>query len=342
MAKASASVPLEIAFASDANYFPALAVALLTVLENTPYLEGSVIHVLDGGLTDSQVALLKSKTVERASGVRLEFHKLKPDQFKGVRLLAGSAMTYARLLLPDLFPQSRAILYIDVDVCYFADLRDLWSTDITMHAVAAVPDSVVKVLGQDCAWIEQGSADASKPYFNAGVLKINLDYWRRHRIDELAIALAQSEPQNCKFWDQTVLNYLLKDVVCWVPDKFNTAEPVFAARAMNPAGSNIHFITQRKPWTQYSTRFAFRAWRAVYARTVSRMPAYKFHFSYWSRFEWRELVVGTWMHGPACQLLLGCQIYRVLPSLSEEILRMELRRARELREVKRSRKQPQP
>jgi lipopolysaccharide biosynthesis glycosyltransferase len=325
--------PLQIAFACDSRYFHGLALALASVLENTPHLEDAHFHVLDGGLNASQHRWLARKLAESNSGASITFHSLSLERFADVPLLRGSPTTYARLLLPDLFPDLTQILYLDVDVWYGADLNRLWRSDISGGAVGATRDSTMRTLGDDCPWVPQGGLDAAKPYFNAGVLKIDLEHWRRNRVGATALKLAQDEPENCRYHDQTVLNFLLKDSVVWLPEEFNMAEPTLKRRAPALIGKNIHFVTSRKPWSQYSTRAAFRHWRATYAASVSRWPSYMFSFGYWARFEWRELVVGSWIVDPLCSALLAMRIYRVVPALSEANLREQQRRARAERRV---------
>jgi hypothetical protein len=49
---------------------------------------------------------------------------------------------------------------------------------------------------------------------------------------------------------------------------------------------------------------------------------------YWTRFEWRELIVGSIWHVLGCQFLLASGLYRWIPGLSEALVRDQLRIAR--------------
>jgi hypothetical protein len=52
-----------------------------------------------------------------------------------------SKMTYARLLIPELFPATVSkVLYLDSDLLALGDLGPLWRTDLAGAVVAAVPD----------------------------------------------------------------------------------------------------------------------------------------------------------------------------------------------------------
>lgn len=321
--------PVEIALASDANYYHGLALALASVLKNTSHLDDAGIHILDGGLHPWQKNVLRQKVSEKNSGIHLVFHPLNPEKFIGLKLMKGSALPYARLLLPELLPDLQEIIYLDVDVYYGMDLWALWTVDVSRHAVAAVRDSTIRRLVDDCPWIQEGSPNAEKHYFNSGVLKINLLYWRMHDVGNSSIALSQSDTMKVHpYFDQTVLNYLLFDAVHWLPEAFNTAEPLIASRAVDVgemASRNIHYITKRKPWLQYSSRTAFKHWRRQYAALVSRWPRYMASYRYWTRFEWRELIIGSVWHLRICRFLLATSAYRFIPGLTETLVRDQLR-----------------
>jgi lipopolysaccharide biosynthesis glycosyltransferase len=324
--------PIEIAFACDSNYFAALALALTSVLAHTTNRAGIHLHILDGGLKDAHRTVLMRKVVQWRGTVSLTFHPLNLDQFHGVRLLAGSVLTYARLLLPAMFPELNQILYLDVDVHYGADLDELWELPLETAGVAAVADSTTPTLGGDCPWIAPGSAEALQPYFNAGIIKINLAHWRTHSVGVEGLRIAQSEPQNCRSWDQTILNFLLKDAVQWVPLKFNTAAPsVESAPPECFAGKNLHYITNRKPWLQHSPRPTFKYWRSNYSSLVSRWPAYMLQARYWGNALWREVIVGSSLHGPMCRVLLKTRAYYLIPGMTAPRIQEQLDQVRELR-----------
>ena len=319
---------MELAFTCNSLYFPGLVLAVASVLHTSRGLECAGIHILNGGLTPQQRGRLEKMVGRDSRHIRLTFHDIDDGIFLGMRRYFGNTLTYCYLLLPELLSDRDEVLYLDVDLVFGADLQEVWQIDIGSNAVVAVQDSLLRTLGHDCPWLAPGSPDADKPYFNTGVMKLNLDYWRRHDVGATALKIAREEPDTYTYCDQTILNYLLQDAVYWLPERFNTQESreyPLAAECIHLNGRNIHYISARKPWRQHSSRTSFRLWRSRYAALVSVWPDYMLTWRYWLPFLGRECLEGRRMYIPLLRFLLGSGLYRLVPELSrsqvEEILR---------------------
>jgi lipopolysaccharide biosynthesis glycosyltransferase len=319
---------MQIAFASDDRYFDGLALAVASVLKYTTCPPGSCIHVLDGGLSEAHRRGLEDWMRQWGHGVDLRFHTVNTDLLKGVRVLQGSPLTYARLLLPDLFPDLNEIIYGDVDVWYGADLRPLWAAADQGRAAVVVRDTVIPTLESDGPWLAPDAEDRHLPYFNAGVMKINLAYWREKRVGPAALEIAQAEPDKCKCWDQTILNHLLRHQLVWLDGGMN-----YLASDDNPVdrgiesceGKNIHYICRVKPWMRYSKRVTFSHWREEYQALVSARPSYLFYWRFWMEYLWADWIVAGPLIKPISRFLLTTRLYRILPGLSMEKLDAHLR-----------------
>jgi lipopolysaccharide biosynthesis glycosyltransferase len=164
-----------------------------------------------------------------------------------------SASTYARLLLPQLMPQADKVLYLDADLVVRDDLSALWNLDLRAHAVAAVLDPFC----DNRVAIGFGAGDA---YFNAGVLLMNIDVWRRENLAEAVANYVIRFGPLLKYFDQDALNAVLKHRVLFVDPRWNfqprmaDIEPrVFACtpEAFGRARASpaiIHYTTPHKPW----------------------------------------------------------------------------------------------
>ena len=301
--------------------------AVASVLKYSPCTAGTCIHVLDGGLDPSNRAILASLMVRWGRGADLRYHIIDTEVFEGMRLLQGSPLTYARLLLPDLFPDLDEIIYGDVDVWYGVDLSQLWEADLKGLAAAVVADTIIPSLGCDCPWLDPKTDDGLLPYFNAGVMKINLAYWREYQVGRSALAIAQAEPDRCMCWDQTILNYLLRRQLAWMDRGLN-----FLASDGNRieggsevcAGKNIHYVCRVKPWMRYSRRITFSHWRKEYAALISARAGYRFHWRFWMEYFWADWIVAGPFIKPISRFLLRTGLYRMLPGLSMEKLRAHL------------------
>src|SRR5207244_1433075 len=87
----------------------------------------------------------------------------------------------------------------------------LWDRGTGDHAVLAVQDSIAPYVSSRfgvARYRELGLPPKAK-YFNAGVLVLNLDRWRRERVTERALEYVKAYAHEVSFWDQEGLNAVL-------------------------------------------------------------------------------------------------------------------------------------
>lgn len=113
--------------------------------------------------------------------------------------------TYYRLFISDILPSDiDKVLWLDCDIIVAGDLKELWNEGISDSAVGVVPDfenNNVRVMNRL-------KYDAAYGYFNAGVLLINLKYWRRENIIPIFTNYISDHYENLYYHDQDVLNYV--------------------------------------------------------------------------------------------------------------------------------------
>lgn len=121
-----------------------------------------------------------------------------------------SLATYFRLFIPKIIPADvQKVVFIDSDIVIRKSIAPLWNTDITnfSHAatIAAGMDDYAAKIG----------LPSNTLYFNAGLMLINLNVWRKLNIFERGCQLIREQPDRLTWWDQDVLNLLLHD--SWLP-----------------------------------------------------------------------------------------------------------------------------
>jgi len=196
-----------VASAADARYALPLAVMLNSVGSHAP---GASIHayVLDDGLSVEDRCKVAESIPEN---VRLEWRK-------SVSALSGfpvwgrmSLTTYQKLTLDDWLPeQLEGVIWLDCDLLVLADIGQLWRS-ASPGTVLAVQDQRVPAVSSQfgvAAWRELGLPAGSK-YFNAGVLVIDLAWWRRHNVRRRAMDYIHTYADQVYFWDQEALNAVL-------------------------------------------------------------------------------------------------------------------------------------
>lgn len=191
-------------------------------------------------------------------GKKLEFLNTELSEPSLLKIsLQVTVATYFRLFLDRLMPKDidRAI-YMDSDILIAGPLEELWATDLTNYAIAAVIDPGVD---DDLSVREKiGLAPASR-YFNAGVLLIDLRRWRNEKLGERALAFVIGHPERVTWWDQCALNQVLNGWFKELAKEWNFQAhhlrrsedgkhiTVDALRELE-AAKIIHFTGQSKPW----------------------------------------------------------------------------------------------
>jgi lipopolysaccharide biosynthesis glycosyltransferase len=126
--------------------------------------------------------------------------------------------TYYRLWLAELLPSTiEKVLYLDGDVIVRHSLLPLWNTDLENNAIAVVPDC----FDGSMEHYQRLGYPSELGYFNAGVLLINLNYWRRHKVINSFVEYIQFHKEDIRCQDQDVLNVIFKDSKVILPIKYN-------------------------------------------------------------------------------------------------------------------------
>jgi len=161
-----------------------------------------------------------------------------------------SKIAYARIMIPRVFPDGvPRVLYLDADILVLDDLGPLWDTDLKGAVTGAVLDHILDPrLKARVPGLEK--FPHVRDYFNAGVLLIDLDRWRKERISENAMQYLSRHPDS-PYGDQDALNvacdgrWTALDLRCNFYDHFRTAILDI------PPGERpkiAHFVGSQKPW----------------------------------------------------------------------------------------------
>ena len=152
------------------------------------------------------------------------------NQFLEIVKISGhiTEASYFRILLAEILPfEISKILYLDVDLIIKKDLGKLWDYDISEYSHFAVEN-----LGFDQSHNLNLLMTTKSIYFNAGVMFINLDWWRKNAVFESATMFLLNFPDRIIWHDQDVLNAILDEKWLKIPYLFNAQESIYR-RDMN-------------------------------------------------------------------------------------------------------------
>ena len=169
------------------------------------------------------------------------FRKLLPTRW------SLSPANYARLLLPEMVAgEDDRLLYLDCDMLVLASLRSLATVDMEGQALAVVrePDT-----GNHPAVDGRLPHPAEIPYFNAGLLLIDLDTWRREDLTRRTFAFIETHQSRLRFAEQDALNCVTAGRWKALDPAWNYTHARVAAAGGYEAARIVHF-TGGKPTTK--------------------------------------------------------------------------------------------
>jgi lipopolysaccharide biosynthesis glycosyltransferase len=202
---------LVVVFGTNERYAMPLAVTLASIFE---HVTGPVeVYIISTGLSEHTKARLTRAANSGSRSPRVSFVPVGAELLGSFPLFGHiSSDALLRLFIADLLPQSiEKALYLDCDLYVFEDIRKLWSMDLSRYAVLAARDLATPRVSSKLGLPNYKDLGLSPdtPYFNTGVLLMNLRLWREEGIGPRALEYVKNHLQIVKFADQDALNALL-------------------------------------------------------------------------------------------------------------------------------------
>ena len=237
---------IPIFFSTDDNYIPYLDVAVSSLIANASRDYSYRIIVLNTGLRSDNIAKVKQN--ERP-GFAIDFIDISKriekirSHFKNIYHF--SIVTYYRLFIASLFPQYDKILYLDCDIVVLGDVAELYHTDLGQNILGAVTDQYVCNTREFRLYAEKAIGVDPDTYFNAGILVISLDQFRKNRIEQKFIRLITEYDFDLLDPDQAYLNYLCFGKTHMLPNGWNKAPMALPCEGKK---NIVHYALYKKPW----------------------------------------------------------------------------------------------
>lgn len=263
---------INILCATDINYVPYCGVMIASVFESNRSSRVNAYILTDKPFPNSackRFDKLAKKYNNSINYLLIDDSFLEKFPIKGMDY--WSIATYYRLYAAELLPSDvHRILYLDCDIIVQGNLRPLWELDMTNKAAAGVSD-IFEYWGE---FQKRLLYPVEAGYFNAGVLLINVDYWRENAVGQQCLNFLAHHYNLIEANDQDVLNAVLWDKKMSLPLTYNyqiqfkkrnfyqsfsekmrqevdtTTEPVI-----------IHYAAPQKPWNVMYYKMPFKqAW----------------------------------------------------------------------------------
>lgn len=251
-AQSVSTAPVVIVCAADDHYSLPMAVMLESLSSNANLSQRIDVHIIDCGLSGKDRERINSQMRPN-----LHFH-WKPSSRSsdmGDPLWGHvSGATYERLLIDDYVPEETAfVLWLDCDLLVLDDVTRLFRRQRNAAVMWAVRDPFIPYISSPFGvhnWRELGLS-SDTPYFNAGVMLIDMVHWRDAEVASRASEYIRKYENKVYFNDQEALNAIVGDNWMPIDDRWNYSANPFHAKRQNPGGDElaiIHFAGRIKPW----------------------------------------------------------------------------------------------
>ena len=242
---------LYLATAADAAYLLPLQVALASLAERLRSSLRPVVYLLNRQLTAAQLESVGGHAEIRSVVPAEQAMQLLPRQ-------PGFAPEAAfPLLLADLLPPSvDRVLFIDPDLLVLDDVGKIWDRDLGENVVGAVTDQAIPTVSSPRGLKDWHARDipADAPYFNGGVLLVDLDRWRSQDVTARVRKYLEADAGQVDFFHQEALNAILWDKWLQLDQRWNLVASL-AGRPYGPGNpvavespGIVHFAGRFKPW----------------------------------------------------------------------------------------------
>ena len=252
---------IPIFFAIDDGYMPFLAVALESLIENSSKKYYYSIKVLYTNISEENK---KKINKYKRENVNIEFvdlnYYIEKVKDKLYTRDYYTNTTYFRLFIANLYPQYNKAIYLDSDILVLGDIAELYNQDMGDNLIAAAPDDVIQTtkVFQEYAEKVVGVADY-RNYFNAGILLMNLDEFRKFDFQNKFLYLLET----IKFTvaqDQDYLNRLCKGKVKIIDKAWDTM-PIGNETLEEKDLKIIHYNLADKPWHYDNIKYKEYFWK---------------------------------------------------------------------------------
>lgn len=205
---------IDILCATDENYVSYCGIMLTSLLENNKDVHVN-IYILAAGLSEASETRLNSLAAHYDCTVNI----IGPDiaLFKDCPVREGdhvSQAAYYRIMCGRLLPEHvTKVLYLDCDIIVNTGIADLYSIDLSGSLMAACVDSY--------STSHRHRLGLSQPYFNSGVMVIDVARFRSEDIATKCFNAIRHDPDRFMYHDQDALNIVAGENITYLNPRWN-------------------------------------------------------------------------------------------------------------------------
>ena len=209
---------MNILYTLNDKFVPQVSAGICSICENNKDVKNIDFYLMSLNISDDNKSKMKSFFLKKY-GREIYFVELdnleKYFDFE-FDTNGWNPIVLARLLLDKLLPEKLdRILYLDGDTIVRGKLMDLYTMDLNDKSIAA---SIEPTIDKK----RKNNLDLNgSPYYNAGVLLVDLINWRNNNTGNQIIEYYKSHDGNLFANDQDAINGALKDNIIPLSPKYN-------------------------------------------------------------------------------------------------------------------------
>ncbi len=247
---------LHIATGGDAAYLPHAAAMMHSAIVGSPGVQME-LHYLHGPELPRRDREALTRMADDL-GAAITLSEIPDDR---IAELPGASFAprqlWYRVYLPELLPEVDRVLYLDGDTLVLDTLGPLESLDLEGHCLAAVTNVFAP---WDAGY--PATLGLPAPYFNSGVLLMDLAAWRQRDLAAAVTEHARAHPEALPWGDQDSLNVVLAGDRLALHPRWNCmnsllafegaadvlGEDAVAEAKQRPAIRHFEGPAENKPW----------------------------------------------------------------------------------------------
>jgi lipopolysaccharide biosynthesis glycosyltransferase len=272
---------INIVLAVDHAFCMPLSVAIRSVLRHLKENSSVTVWILHHRVPEAAITRVNDSLADLLKASKIHWLPISADMLSDATVDGHvSIVTYFRILIGRYLPSDvQRVIYLDCDVLVRKDISRLFSCDLEGKTVGAVQDSASPFLDAKKVHIIKHAAIrnlaatrpipnyqhqnllATAPYFNAGILLIDLKRWREQQVEESLLQCIRQHQSEMIWWDQYALNVVLYNDWRILEPTWNVTshlmslptakqcyldESTFNELRRDP--SIVHFSSDVKPW----------------------------------------------------------------------------------------------
>lgn len=238
---------LQLAFIADRNVLTGLQVTLGSALSRIPAAVPVTAHIACDHREAEDYARIPGLSQRCHPNCDIRFYPFDFDRLFPFRRALKTRANYALFTFPEYLVGR--VLYLDCDLLVTIDLNKLFSLPLDGNVAAAVSWEALANSADKGLYIDLG-LPLDRPHFNAGVMLIDCDQWKKHHIAEKCVALRSKYDDILVGGNQPIINAVLSGMVVPLDRRWNTC--VSAHRLLSSQQKNQarvwHLIGRPKPW----------------------------------------------------------------------------------------------